>query len=113
MVDEEQAAAQATEHGGLLGYSTGIPVTTSGGDACGASTITSSAAIPAPQDPRCIVMALSAARDGARVMFVTLEMPKAAIAQRMVSYLANVNTRKLLHGLTAEERDAKTAPSLS
>lgn len=108
MRDEEAAASQAQERGGLLGYKTGIPCYDEWSDGLrhkhyhviGGYTGTGKTRVA-------IVMALSAVRDGARVMFVTLEMPKAAIAQRMVSYLANINTRKLLHQLTADELDAK------
>jgi replicative DNA helicase len=108
MQAEETAAAQAEERGGLLGYRTGIACYDEWSDGLrrkhyhviGGYTGTGKTRVA-------IVMALSAVRDGARVLFVTLEMPKAAIAQRMVSYLANINTRKLLHPLTADERDAK------
>jgi replicative DNA helicase len=108
MQAEEEAAANADEHGGLLGYGTGIPCYDEWSDGLrkkhyhviGGYTGTGKTRVA-------IVMALSAVRNGARVMFVTLEMPKAAIAQRMVSYLANVNTRKLLHHLTPDEQEAK------
>ena len=108
MQAEERDAAQAAEHGGLLGFRTGIRCYDEWSDGLrrkhyhviGGYTGTGKTRVA-------IGMAMSAVRDGARVLYATLEMPKAAIALRMVAYLADINDRKLLHTLTAEERDAK------